>query len=111
MSSTNVQQLLSRRVQLLQELQTLPRILHGSWVERFSVCARPGCACHSGQRHGPRYYLVINEDSRQRQKYIPNEQVAAAREGVAQHQRFQQIVEEITRINLALIKERAYVQS
>ena len=93
---------------LLAELGTLPRMLHGSWVERFSVCSRPNCKCHTGQKHGPRHYVVINESGRQRQKYVPNSQVTAAQAGLVEHKRACGIIERITHINLALMKEDAY---
>ncbi len=54
---------------------------------------------------------MINEDSRQRQKYIPQSQVSVAQQGIAEYQRAQEIIAEITRINLELIKERAYAGS
>ena len=108
MSTKNVKNLLEERSQLLAELGTLSQMLHGSWVERFSVCSRPNCRCHSGQRHGPRHYLVVYEDSRQRQKYVPNSQVDAAQAGMKEHSRAREIVDRITQINLALMKENAY---
>ena len=93
------------RAGLLAELATLSRLLHGSWVERYSVCSRPDCKCHRGERHGPRHYLVVNEAGRQRQKYVANSQVKAALEGLAQHRRLRQIVDRITQLNLNLMKE------
>ena len=105
MSNEKAKLLIAERGELLDELGTLSRVLHGSWVERFSTCSRSSCKCHEGKRHGPRRYLVINEDGRQRQKYIPNAQVHAALEGVQQHHRLLEIVDKITRINLALMKE------
>ncbi len=111
MSSESISQLLAQRKKLLEELSSLTHLLHGSWVERYSVCSRTSCSCHTGERHGPRYYVVINEASRQRQKYIPQSQVSAAQQGIAEYQRAQEIIAEITRINLALIKERAYAGS
>jgi hypothetical protein len=108
MSTKSVKNLLDERERLLAELGTLSHMLHGSWVERFSVCSRVNCRCHSGHRHGPRRYLVVNESGRQRQKYIPNSQVAAALAGVAEHRRVREIVARITQINLALMKEDAY---
>lgn len=93
---------------LLEELATLSLLLQGSWVERYSVCSRAGCKCHTGARHGPRHYLVINEDGQQRQKYVPNSQVQAALEGLEQYRRLQEIVERITQLNLALMKEGEY---
>jgi hypothetical protein len=108
MSNKTVRNLLNERALLLAELGKLHRMLHGSWVERFSVCSRAGCRCHSGERHGPRHYLVVREKGRQRQKYIPNAQVAAAQTGLAEYHRVREIVDRITHINLALMKENAY---
>ena len=108
MSNKTIKELLDERGRLLAELGSLSHMLHGSWVERFSVCSRPGCRCHSGDRHGPRHYLVVREEGRQRQKYVPNSQVAAAQTGLAEYRRVREIVDRITQINLALMKAEAY---
>ena len=108
MSTQSVKKLLKQRALLLAELSRLPHLLHGSWVERFSVCSRADCRCRRGERHGPRHYLAVRENGRQRQKYVPNSQVAAAQAGRGEYQRLREIVDEITRINLALMKENAY---
>jgi len=108
MSNKTIEKLLKERTELLAELGTLPRMLHGSWVERFSVCSRPNCKCHNGQRHGPRHYLVIRENGRQRQKYVPNSQVTAAQAGLVEYSRVCEIIDRITHINLALMKDDAY---
>ena len=108
MSSNSGKKLREERVRLLAELATLSRLLHGSWVERYSVCSRPDCKCRRGERHGPRYYLVVNETGRQRQKYVANSQVEAAMEGLAQYSRLREIVDRITQLNLALMKENEY---
>ena len=86
----------------------MSRLLHGSWVERYSVCSRVDCQCRRGERHGPRRYLVVNEAGRQRQKYVANSQVEAAMEGLVQYRRLREIVERITQLNLALMKENAH---
>ncbi len=93
---------------LLKELGSLRHMLHGSWVERFSVCSRKACRCKQGELHGPRHYVVIRENGKQRQKYVPNAQVDSARMGIAEYQRVGEIVDRITQINLALMKENAY---
>jgi len=108
MSNKTVKKLLEERGRLLAEMGTLGGLLHGSWVERFSVCSRAGCCCRKGQRHGPRHYLVVREAGRQRQKYVPNSQVTAAQAGLAEHRRLGEIADRITQINLALMKEDAY---
>ncbi|WP_374704127.1 MULTISPECIES: DUF6788 family protein [unclassified Mesotoga] len=111
MSNAYVEKLLARRAILLKELSTLSHLIHGSWFERYSTCSRRNCSCHTGNRHGPRHYLVVQEEGRQRQKYVPKSQVSAALKGIEQYHRLQEIVEEITQINLALMKERAYERS
>jgi hypothetical protein len=108
MSTTSVKEMLEERARLVHQLGTLSGLLHGSWVERFSVCSRPRCRCHGGDRHGPRHYLVVRQEGRQRQKYVPNAQVPAARAGVAQYHRLCEIVDRITHINLKLMKKDAY---
>lgn len=105
---SNVQKLLAERAALLVELGTLSQMLHGSWVERYSLCSRKNCKCHRGERHGPRHYLVVMENGRQRQKYVPISQVEAAQAGRSEHCRLNEIVDRITQINLALMKEGAY---
>ncbi len=108
MSNTKIVQLIARRKKLLEELASFTQLLHGTWIERYSICSRKNCRCHQGEKHGPRYYVVVNEDGQQRQKYIPLSQAPAAIKGIEQHQRLQAVVDEITRINLELIKERVY---
>jgi hypothetical protein len=51
---------------------------------------------------------VVNEAGRQRQKYVANSRVEAAMEGLAQYSRLREIVDRITQLNLALMKENEY---
>ena len=110
MSSTNTKKLKKERAKLLLELGKLPRLLHGSWFERYSICSRPNCKCHDGQKHGPRHYIIINDHGKQRQKYVPNDQVDAARKGLQQYKRLQAIVDRITEINISLMREKTYAK-
>ena len=105
MSNDTRKKLIEERSQLLAELASLHGILHGSLVERYTVCSRPNCKCHHGDRHGPMRCLVVNIDGRQRQKYIPNRKVGEAMSGLKQYRRLQEIVSRITLLNLQLFKE------
>jgi hypothetical protein len=111
MQHNSFQSLVLKRSQLFAEISKLTSLLHGSLLERYSTCARKGCQCHQGQRHGPHYCLVINEDGHQRQKYIPLSQVDTVHTGLVQHKRLQELVHQITLINLAIIKEEAKRES
>ena len=102
---SKVKALRSRREELLRELSSLRVVIRGTYLERFSTCARSACACHNkGQRHGPRNYVVITEAKRQRQHYVPQAQVQAVRRGVGQYRRLLEVVTDITRINVELMR-------
>ena len=104
----SLERLLEERAALLEEMSGLSQLVHGSWVERYMVCSRPACKCHQGERHGPRHFLVVNEQGRQRQKYVASRHERAVRRGLAQYRRLAEIVNRITALNLALMKVDAY---
>jgi hypothetical protein len=111
MQDSSLHRLFQKRSQLFTEISKLTSLLHGSWIERYFTCTRPECKCHQGQRHGPHYCLVINEDGHQRQKYVPQSQIATAQTGLAQYKRLQDLVHQITLINLAIMKKEAKRES
>ena len=110
MSSKNIKKLKKEREKLLTELGKQSGLLHGSWFERYSICSRPNCKCHNGQKHGPRHYIIVNDHGTQKQKYVPNSQVNAARKGLRQYKHLQAIVDRITEINISLMREKAYAE-
>lgn len=103
--NVKAKKLVSRRRRLLQKLAGLSLLTHGSYLERFSTCARKDCACHQGKKHGPRVYVVVYRDGRQRQAYVPQDQVAAVRKGVRQHQQALEVLRQVTDINLKLMRD------
>ena len=104
-TDARITKLKRERTALLAELGTMTEIIHASWLERYSTCARKDCACHRGKKHGPRYYVVIGEGGRQRQKYVPLSQVDIVRAGVDQARRAQTIMHRITLINVELMRQ------
>jgi hypothetical protein len=97
--------LIARRRRLLEKLAGLSLVTHGSFLERFSTCSRKSCACHQGKKHGPRVYVVVYRDGRQRQVYVPQDQVAAVRKGLQQHEQAQGLLRQVTDINLKLMRD------
>lgn len=97
--------LVARRGRLLKKLEALTLVVHGSYLERLSTCSRKGCTCHQGKKHGPRAYVVIHRDGRQRQVYVPQEQVAPIREGLRQHGQALALLRQVTDINLKLMRD------
>jgi hypothetical protein len=97
-------QLLQEKKRLLNELGRLGRVLHGTWLERYTTCSIPSCRCHTGKKHGPRYYVVINRNGKQLPKYIPKSLAEEARLGIMEYQRLIEIADRLTEINLALMR-------
>jgi len=101
---SNSKKLIDRRARLLGRLAGLQLAVHGSYVERLSTCAREHCACHRGKKHGPRAYVVIYREGRQRQVYVPKDQVRAVQRALGQDVQAQELIRQITDINLALMR-------
>jgi len=102
------EELLAKRQALLQDLSSLSLLLRGTFFQRFSTCSRPHCQCHKGKKHGPRSYVTMTQQKRQKQFYVPKKQVQAVRQGVRQYQRLMDIITQISTINLILIREGVY---
>jgi len=109
--NTKTRKLVERRKRLLRELASLTLLTHGSFLERFSTCARENCACHQGKKHGPRAYIVVYRDGKQRQVYVPRDQVKWVRKGLRQHERAMKLMRQVTDINLKLMREAMLEES
>lgn len=105
MSNIRIEELLRKRARLLEELGQQAWLLQGTWIERYSTCIRPDCRCHQGERHGPRHYVAVMRDGKQRQTYVRRKHEALVREGLRQGQVIDNLLQQITDINLELLKE------
>ncbi len=110
MQENNQNKWLNERAALLTEMAQLTDLIHGSWVERYSTCSRPKCPCHQdpAKRHGPRAYVVINVEGKQRQKYVPNSQKTAVLNGIKQYKRLLAIGERISQINILMMRAKTF---
>ena len=96
-----------RRTVLLRQLPPLKAILRGSLIERFKRCGRPGCKCAHGIGHGPKVYLSVSmPKARPVMVYVPQEHRSQVEQFVANHRRTRQLLDEITAINLELLRRR-----
>ena len=95
-----------RRLALLRQLKLPPQAIRGSVVERFGTCGRPTCACHSGAKHGPYYFLTQCIAVGQIRKFMlktPQSQTTA-RQAVAAFNAFYDQLEELSQINAELLR-------
>jgi len=98
-------QLLFRRQRLLRQFSSLGPVLRASLIERFTQCGKPGCKCMHGEKHGPAYYLAVSyAKGRTRQIYVPKDLQPLAKQWVRNYHQALSVLEEISGINLELIR-------
>ena len=101
---TSTLALRQRKAVLLRQAALPPNLLRASFVERFTTCGKPNCACARGPKHGPFYYLTANLGVGLIRKFLlktPAQQQAVQR-GVAAYQAHWDRLEELSQINLEL---------
>lgn len=102
--NAKLHKLVEKRRRLLAKLAKLELMLHGSFVERFTTCSRENCRCHRGEKHGPRAYVVVYRDGRQRQVYVPKAQLRVVAKALKQDAQAQELLRQIAECNLALMR-------
>lgn len=105
MANARTRQLALRRRKLLQQLCGLGPVLRASLIQRFTQCGKPGCKCMRGEKHGPAYYLTVSyAQGRTRQIYVPKDLQPLAQQWVRNYHQALAVLEEISGINLELIR-------
>jgi hypothetical protein len=103
---TSTLALRQRKAALLRQAGLPPDLLRASFVERFTTCGKANCACARGQKHGPFYYLTANLGVGQIRKSLlktPAQQ-QTVQHGVAGYQAHWECLEELSQINLELLR-------
>lgn len=100
--------LLRRRQALVQQLDRIEAfILRGSLIERYKRCGNPGCKCHQGRGHGPKYYLSVSQaGARPEMDYVPEEYSRQVSDYVQNFQKVRHLLEQICNINRELLRRR-----
>jgi len=98
-----------RRAELYAELGLVGDFRQGSLNESFRKCGKPNCACaapgHPG--HGPQWNLTRKADGRTRTVHLrPGPELDKARREVAEHERFRDLVRQLTEVNEAICSAR-----
>lgn len=95
-----------RRQRLLRQSSLPPGLIRGSVVERFNACGKSNCACATGQKHGPFYYLTQCLAVGTVNKFLLKTPAAqsAARAGTAAFNEFYDRMEELSQINAELLR-------
>ena len=97
-----------RRRTLTDQLSRLGPVLRASLIERFTQCGKAGCKCMRGKKHGPAYYLAVSyAKGKTRQVYVPKALRPLAETWVHNYHHAQTVLEEMSSINLELIRRKA----
>jgi hypothetical protein len=88
---------------LVQDLLRRREMLAGSLFERWGVCGKPGCACQTGQKHGPYYVLSTRSGGRGGFAYLDDAQLAAARSLVRAYRQYRAGFRRLRRVNEELV--------
>lgn len=98
-----------RRAELYAELGRVGDFRRGSLNEVRRKCGKPNCACvvpgHRG--HGPQWNLTRKAEGRTRTVHLrPGPELEKARREVAEHERFRDLIRQVTEVNEAICAAR-----
>jgi hypothetical protein len=103
------QEIQRRRNQLRDLLRSLCLVplMRGSVVERLRRCGRPNCACAKdpGARHGGKF-LTVQLDGRTHALHLRPADEAYVRDAIATYQRAWELINELTRCELAELRRQ-----
>jgi hypothetical protein len=95
----------ARRRRLARSLPDVEGLISGAVVEQRRRCGKEGCKCARGELHGPYTYVVLPRDGgRTKTVYVPTGAAAAVRQGAAVSVSMRRVIEEISAINVELLR-------
>ena len=80
-------------------------LLRGTLLERERACGNPRCRCASGKKHRA-LYLMLREDGKLRQLYIPVTYETQVRQWVSNHQQLKQLLRRLSDVHWEKVKKR-----
>jgi len=104
MGKAKTDRLKKKRHLLLEKLAAQDEMIRGSLVKTHKKCGRKGCRCESGELH-PHTYLSFSGKGGNTIVYVRREEEAAFRRGVSACRKARSILEQISRVNIEIIKE------
>jgi hypothetical protein len=98
-----IRQRLGQQRELVVELLAQRAQVQGSLFARYGSCGKAGCACRSGQRHGPYYVLSTRSRGQGGFAYLDAGKALQARRLVRAHRDFRRGMRRLGRLNLELV--------
>jgi len=89
----------------LAQVMSRQGFLRGSLLTRRMKCGKSNCKCAQGEGHVS-LFLVISENGRTRQLYVPKDWESRVRLWVEDYHRARQLMEEVSRIYWDKVRNR-----
>ena len=99
------QELKERKLQLLRALPEMDHILRGSLITRHVKCGKSSCHCATGTGHAS-LYLSSFYHGKTQMDYVPAAWEEWVRTGLTNYEVAQDILSELTELNLELLRRR-----
>lgn len=80
-------------------------LVHATLNWREKTCGKPNCRCRSGQRHRS-LYLVVSENGKVRQLFVPRSLHTQAIEWVEGHRRVRELLDELSELYWEKLRQR-----
>lgn len=100
----SLRQLRERRHRVARQIPDLEAVIPGSLQNQRRRCGKEGCRCTRGELHGPYLYLSLRVGRRTRMVYVSAEFADQVQHGVALNASIQAALDEISAINLELLR-------
>ena len=104
MGDKKTESLKRKKQKALDKLLARNDMIRGSLVKTWKKCGRAGCRCESGEMH-PHTYLSTSGKKGNTIVYVRPEQEAAFRRGVSAYRNAVSLLDEISRVNIEIIRE------
>ena len=103
MDNKNRNRLKRRRCALRNKMVALGPLMRGSVVELRTTCGNPNCRCARGRKHKKLYYSLSTK-GKTKLVYLGKQREKLARQYAGNYKELLDIVEEMTIINVELLK-------
>lgn len=101
----NTATLLQKRRKGAKDIPRIEEILRGSIVVVKRYCGKANCRCQKGHKHRS-LYISQSNNGRSRLIYIPQHSEKEVRRLIDNYHKLKSVMEEISRINMQLVRGR-----
>lgn len=100
-----------KKQELIKGLPSLKKVLRGTFIEWYQVCARANCKCHKDKkyRHGPFYRVSYSKGGRSHHIYVSSKEKKQAEEWTENYNKLWEGIEAISELNIQILKEKSKI--